>query len=124
MSALDGIDFGGARPATTKPAQTAVARAPEAPAAAVQAEPRSEAQLVYDRFLAQCNRFNRIRKRIDEVTGWIAPAGATRKGFSEGAPGISTQPTSFFDGLYLLADGNDQIADELERSIEDLARLF
>jgi hypothetical protein len=85
---------------------------------------RSEAQLLFDRMLDQCNRLNRLRKRLEQVTGWIAPARATRAVFAEGSQAIPTHATTFFDGMNMLADGNDLATDELERSVEDLAALF
>jgi hypothetical protein len=84
---------------------------------------KSEGQQLLDRMLAQCNRFNRLRKRLDEVRGSIAPSRVNRPAAAPaGSP--PAPATSFFEGLAMLADGNDKIADELEESVEDLAKLF
>jgi hypothetical protein len=85
---------------------------------------KSEAQLLLDRMLAQCNRFNRIRKRLIEVRGSIAAPKLTVQPASEPSSGRAAKPTSFFAGLNEIADGNDRAADELEKSVEDLAKLF
>jgi hypothetical protein len=85
---------------------------------------KSEAQLLLDRMLAQCNRLNRIRKRLIEVRGSIATPKLSGQPASEPSSGRSAKPTSFFAGLKDIADGNDRAADELEQSVEDLAKLF
>lgn len=90
------------------------------------AQPKSEGQLLLDRMLVQCNRFNRIRKRIESVRGSIAPNRAAVQGAAvpEQSGGAPAPVTSFFDALKMLADGNDQVADQLEATVEDLATLF
>lgn len=132
VNRLDAIDFSPVPPPTAAPARAASVRAvpeveanrPAAGDAPPAAEERSEAQLLFDRLLAQCNRFNRIRKQLEQINSWIAPHGHVRSVFPEASPGATTHPTSFFDGLHMLADGNDQVAEELERTLHDLAGLF
>ena len=86
---------------------------------------KSEAQELLERMLAQCNRFNRIRKRLEGVRGSISPARAVRSPMEQAPASAAPAPaTSFFEALHMLADGNDQVADQLENSVEDLAALF
>ena len=84
--------------------------------------PKSEAQVLLERMLGQCNRFNAIRRRLEEIRGSIA---ASKPAAPPVKPGAAPAPaTSFFEALNMLADGNDQVADELERSVEELGALF
>lgn len=122
LDRLDYVDFGaGTSPNLSRVAQGAskVAAAP-----ATDGEERSEAQMLFDRFLEQCNRFNRQRKRLDEVATLIAPSKAQKPVFPESVPQAPINPRSFFDGLHMLADGIDRAADDIDRSLEHLNRLF
>jgi hypothetical protein len=96
---------------------------PATAAAAPGPETKSEGQLLLERLLAQGIRLNRIRKRLEEVRGSIAPSAGV------GAlPSKAQQPevpaTSFFAGLGLVAAFNELVTDELERTVDDLAKLF
>jgi hypothetical protein len=95
----------------------------ETDAAGPGAPQKSEAQVLLERMLAQCNRFNRLRKRLDGVRGSIAPSKGPRPPVDP-AGAAPAPATSFFEALHMLADGNDQIADQLESSVDDLAALF
>ena len=107
------------RPAVDNPVEDPVTTKTEP---ASNAEAKSEAQLLLDRMLAQCNRFNRITRRLLEVRGSIAAPQPVQPPVRAGA--APAPATSFFEALHMLADGNDQVADELERSVEDLGALF
>lgn len=124
MSALDrleAVSFGaGASGSGTR----AIAPAANRPGVPAPDEERSEAQMLFDRFLEQCNRLNRQRKQLDEVAGLIAPSKATKPVFPESVPQAPINPRSFFDGLHMLADGIDRAADDFDRSLEHLNRLF
>ena len=91
-----------------------------------QAGEKSDGQLLLDRLLEQCNRFNRIRQELDEVRRSIAvekpESAAVPTAASSGPP--PAPATSFFEGLHLIADGNDQVADEFERAVNSLRALF
>jgi hypothetical protein len=82
------------------------------------AEP-SSAQAIYDRLLAQCNRANKLRIRLDKVIATIAARQA--KPSDDFKPSKSP---SYLGGLLVLADANDEINDKLEASIADLEKLF
>jgi hypothetical protein len=88
--------------------------------AAAAVPPKSEAQAVYERLLEQCNRFNRIQRRLEQVIASIAAGYSVAAG--DNLP--STKKHSYFDGLKMLADANDQVADRMEKSVEGLAKLF
>lgn len=86
------------------------------------ADGKSDGQALLDRALEQCNRYNRLRQRLDVVRALIAPTQARQAAAEPGPP--PPPATTFFDGLAMIADGNDQVADELEQSIAALERLF
>lgn len=123
-TASSGPSAGSALESSALAAVTAAVAPDAAGAAPLKPEGRSEAQLVYDRLLEQCNRFNRIRRRMVSVTELIAPAKAKRAVFVEGGAKNPELPKSFFDGLHMLADGSDLVADEIERALDDLESLF
>jgi hypothetical protein len=85
------------------------------------AEP-SEAQAIYDRLLAQCNRLSLVRKRFDQVLLTIAHVKTA------GAPaGDDIRPPkgkSYLAALNVVADCNEAEIAKLDARIEDLARLF
>jgi hypothetical protein len=83
---------------------------------------KSEGQALLDRMLAQCNRYNGLRQRLDVVCTAIAPGGPLRS--TEQPVTKPAAATSFFDALRMLADGNDKVAEEFEKSIAALERLF
>ena len=83
----------------------------------------SAAQALYDRLRLQCNRFNKIGRRLEQVLAQVA-AGKPSRIAAEEPAAPENRPLAFFDGLSLLADANDRIAEALERRVEDLADLF
>lgn len=98
-------------------AEEGAARASPAPAGG-----KTEGQQLLERLLAQCNRYNSLRRQVEDVRAVIAP-GARRP--PAPADNRSLQPAnSFFGALNMIADGNDQVADELQAAIDDLSRLF
>lgn len=84
---------------------------------------KSDGQLLLERMLAQCNRFNSIRRRLDEIQTSILPV----PGSVTLQPATGDKPApekSFFGALRMLLDGNDQVADELEFTVDRLGKLF
>lgn len=122
MSAVDNlssVDF------ASKVTAAAAASREGAKPAVVVAAPKSEAQQLLDRILAQCNRFNRIRQDLQNIRRSIAPIPKRPPADVSQMPAPTTAPeTSFFEALKMLADGNDKVADELELSVLELGSLF
>lgn len=96
----------------------------ETNAAAPAAAEKSDGQALLERLLAQFKRFNRIRQELDKVRISVAPLEPPAPALANPPAEPETKATSFFVALRLLADGNDQVADELERSVRDLGALF
>lgn len=85
--------------------------------------PKSEGQQLLERLLTLCLRINQARLRLDQVRGSIAAPKLARAP-AEPARAASTTATSFFEGLGLLADSFEQVAGELDRGVDELAKLF
>ena len=82
---------------------------------------KSEAQALFDRLSAVRTRLASVARRLDDVKGTIS---------TKTAPGLSsefgTAPSlpAFFEGIDFMAREFEQLADALDASVEDLAKLF
>ncbi|MGY3393463.1 hypothetical protein ACVWW6_006054 [Bradyrhizobium sp. USDA 3311] len=83
---------------------------------------KSRGQEILERMLGQFNRVLRIRHQLEKVRDQITP-GETRPPTAARAAATG-QATSFFGALDLLCDSNDELLDELERSVMEIGDLF
>jgi hypothetical protein len=94
---------------------------PPAPVAAVD-KPRSAGQSLIDRFTDQSVRLQAIRQRLEAVRG-VIDGGRVALDPDAGAKS-KPRPTSYFEGMSLIADFNDGVMDGLDKAVAELEALF
>jgi hypothetical protein len=98
-----------------------VAANPPAMAALPNPAARSASQALIDRFTSQTVRLQNLRQRLEAVLGVIDGRRVVSEGESGGG---KPRPTSYFEGLTLIADCKDSVLDGIEKAVTDLEALF
>lgn len=115
--------------ATSAVAGAAIAAAVEPPPAgdtsAAAPEPRERArsagQALIDRFTEQSLQLQAIRQRLEAVRGVIDGG---RKATEAEPVRAKPRPTSYFEGMSLIADFNAEVMDGLSKVVGELEALF
>lgn len=87
--------------------------------------PKSPAQLLLDRFLAQSKRLTAIRCQLERVRQSIDRPKPLNEPAVAGEPAApKSRATSFFAGMDVLAGFNEDELEKLQKALDELAALF